>query len=172
MEIKMNESGLFLSIPFFAKLSPATRDEIMTQMGLGSPTTAIPAPDAFSGVTHDAAIDSEGPAELTGALVRKLTDHLSPKTLGALRLIAKSDLPEIRMSDAIASTEGAESYLDMKGVWSALTRRTRTILGDKNADLIWWNNPQYDADGSYVDNVGRVAPLTHQSLRAYFSAKG
>lgn len=168
----MNESGLLLSIPFFATLSSGTRDEILTQLGLVGPAMAVAAQEAASGAPLDAAMDSEGPAELTAALVRKLTDGLSPKTMGVLRLIAKHDMPEIRMSDAIAHTEGAENYRDMTGVWSALTRRTRAILGDEQVALIWWNNPEYDANGGYVDNVGRVARLTHQSLRAYFNVTG
>ena len=114
-------------------------------------------------------IDEDGPAELTIAFVRKLTDKLSEKTLNALKVIAQSDTPQFHMKDVIDATNGADDYMGMRGVWSALTRRTRNILNDSDADLIWWvGEPINDADGNYVDHVGEVAALTHESLKTHF----
>jgi len=73
------------------------------------------------------------------------------------------------MKDVIDATSGADDYMGMRGVWSALTRRTRNILNDSDADLIWWVGEQIiDADGNYVDHVGEVAALTHESLKTHF----
>ena len=164
----MNEAGIFLSTSFLAKLSAPTRAEILKQMGLES--SAKVASENLSHETFDGPTD--GPAELTVALVRRLTDGLGAKTMGALRVIAKSDSPEFRLSDVVAATEGAESYRDLRAVWGALTRRTHKILDDAQADLVWWNTQEeFDDDEAYVDHVGRVARLTHQSLRVHFREK-
>jgi hypothetical protein len=51
-----------------------------------------------------------------------------------------------------------------------LTRRTRNILNDPGAILICWRRDGiYAEDGEYVDHIGRVSPMTHESLRKYFT---
>lgn len=164
----MTNSGFFLSTAAFGSLSPSAQQEILSVMGLNGldhniavipPTVEAPRP-----------LDGDGPAELTLAFVRKLTDKLSDKTLNALKVIAQSETPQFHMKDVIDATSGANDYMGMRGVWSALTRRTRKILNDSDADLIWWVGEQInDADGNYVDHLGEVAALTHESLKTHFS---
>ena len=102
-------------------------------------------------------------------MVRKLTASLSDKTLNALKVIAQSDSPQFRMKDVIDKTVGAETYMDMRGVWSALTRRTRNIMDDRDVDLFWWLGESIlDKDGNYVDHIGAVSPMTYHSLRTHF----
>jgi len=164
-------NGILLSTTAFHALSATAQQEVLSVIGItdllgpiASPRNddAVPAPIP-SGDGED------GPVELTLAMVRKLTDKLSDKTLAALKAIARSATPQFHMKDVISSTPGAKNYMDMRGVWSALTRRTRNIMNDADVDLIWWvGDTINDANGDYVDHLGSVAPLTHQSLRTYF----
>jgi len=163
----MTNSGFFLSMTAFGSLTPSAQQEVLSAMGLnglGHNIAVFP-----STVAAPRALDDDGPAELTLAFVRKLTDKLSDKTLNALKVIAHSDTPQFHMKDVIDATSGANDYMGMRGVWSALTRRTRKILNDSDADLIWWVGEQInDADGNYVDHLGEVAALTHESLKTHF----
>jgi hypothetical protein len=163
----MNNSGLLLSTAAFGDLTPSAQQEVLSVMGLVGVGPSSAAAQAIKAAPRT--IDEGGPAELTLAFVRRLTDKLSEKTLIALKVIAQSDTPQFHMKDIIDATSGAVGYMDMRGVWSALTRRTRSILNDSNADLIWWDGEGiHDASGNYVDHVGKVAPLTHESLKVHF----
>jgi hypothetical protein len=163
----VTNSGFLLSMAAFGGLTPSAQQEVLLAMGLSgiaaSSAASLP-PKAASRI-----IDEDGPPELTLALVRKLTDKLSDKTLTALKVIAQSDTPQFHMKDVIAATSGASTYMDLRGIWSALTRRTRKILGDHDADPIWWDGQKfYDAQGNYVDQILRVSALTHASLKTHF----
>lgn len=163
----MTNSGFLLSTTAFGDLTPSAQQEVLSVMGLnglGQGSSGMPSASAAP-----RAADDDGPAELTLAFVRKLTDKLSEKTLNALKVIAQSDTPQFHMKDVIDATSGADDYMGMRGVWSALTRRTRNILDDSDADLIWWVGEQInDAGGNYVDHLGEVAALTHESLKTHF----
>lgn len=163
----MTNSGFLLSTAVFGGLTPSAQQEVLSAMGLSGITQSNSAsPPAPSGV-H--AIDEDGPPELSLAFVRKLTDKLSEKTLTALKVIAQSDTPQFHMEDVINATNGASNYMHLRGVWSALTRRTRKILNDSDADLIWWDGKTFrDAQENYVDQIGRVSALTHTSLKTHF----
>ncbi len=162
--------GILLSTTAFKSLSAAAQQEVLSSIGLGNLKTAATAHAATSAPAPSPASDGgDGPVELTVALVRKLTDKLGDKTLNALKIIARGDSPQFHMKDAIAGTAGAKNYMDMRGVWAALTRRTRNIMNDGQVDLIWWiGNPILDDDGNYIDHLGAISPLTYQSLRSHF----
>lgn len=160
----MNGTGIYLSMDSYFDLSASAQAEIQALMGL----RALPSSTVETTGLHPAM--EEGPVELTLALVRRLAEKLGSKTTAALRVIAQSDTGEFRMSEVIGAIEGVENYMDIRAVWGALTRRTRKILDDKSADLIWWEGDGvHDDAGEYVDHVGRVSPLTHRALRAHFS---
>ncbi|HEY1604491.1 MAG TPA: hypothetical protein VGF77_02725 [Allosphingosinicella sp.] len=166
----MTTSGLLLSTAAFKSLSPNAQNEVLASIGLAevelSGRPALPATTAAAAQPIEG---NDGPVELTVAMVRRLAANLSDKTLNALRVIAQNDGPQFHMKDVIEATSGAETYMDMRGVWSALTRRTRNIMDDGAADLIWWIGESIlDEDGNYVDHIGLVSPMTYSSLRAHF----
>ncbi len=159
----MNGTGIYLSMDSYFELSQSAQAEIQAQMGLKNPPSSTIETGGLLPSTE------EGPVELTVALVRRLTEKLGGKTSTALRVIAQSDAGEFRMSQVIGAIEDAENYMDVRAVWGALTRRTRKILDDRDADLIWWEGDGvYNNAEDYVDHVGRVSPLTHRSLRTHF----
>ena len=149
--------------------SQSTQDELIAYLGVG-PIAGTAASGAQPPVVAPGrAAGEEGPVELTLALVRKLTDRLSDKTLTALRIIAQSKTHQFHMKDVIYATDGAKTYMDLRGVWSALTRRTRNILDDGDAELIWWVGENIYDGKDYVDHIGEVAPPTHSALRSFFN---
>ena len=165
-------NGILLSTGAFNTLSPSAQREVLASIGLsavgadGQVAAMGGAPVATPGL---ASKDGEGPVELTLAMARKLTDKLSDKTLTTLKIIASSASHQFHMKDVIAGTQGAQNYMDMRGVWSALTRRTRKIMNDDGVDLIWWIGDTIDdAQGNYVDHIGTISPMTYQSLRTHF----
>lgn len=155
-------AALVMPMSIFASLSTEAQAEIMGAMMNGAAPSTLSSPVA-SEMDRD-----EGPAELTKALVRKLTSTMGEKTTNALRAIAEGDR-RFRSSTVLNATGGADLLKDLRGVWAAITRRTRTVLGDSDVDLIWWDEDgQYDDDGNYIDHEGEVSELTHKSLRAHF----
>jgi hypothetical protein len=50
----------------------------------------------------------------------------------------------------------------IRGVLAAITRRTRTVLGDPQADLIWF-------EGEPDTSTGTVSDMTRSSLRKVFA---
>ena len=165
-------NGLLLSITAFNSLSASAQQEVLGSIGLGGTgVRALADVDAAeaSSASPISNEGGEGPVELTVGMVRRLTEKLGDKTLNALKIIARSDSSQFHMKDVIAGTEGAKDYMDMRGVWSALTRRTRNIMDDSEVDLIWWiGDSIFDDEGNYVDHLGAISPLTYQSLRSHF----
>ena len=166
----MSNSGILLSLSAFKSLSPGAQGEILTIVGLsGAVGHRQSVPVLGAEPTGRVVADEDGPVELTVAMVRKLTANLSDKTINALRVIAQSSSPEFHMKEVIETTKDAETYMDVRGIWSALTRRTRNITDDKTAALIWWMGEEIlDGNEKYVDHIGRVSSMTHSSLRTHF----
>ena len=162
-------NGLLLSAAAFRSLSASAQQEVLACIGL----SGVEPVDTLGVGTNNAipanasvGDDGEGPVELTVAMVRKLTDKLSEKTLTALKIIARSDGPQFHMKDVIAGTAGAKDYMDMRGVWSALTRRTRNIMDDGEVDLLFQragfrHGTLVDAAMSGVEHDLQDTPLRH-----------
>ncbi len=157
------ESSILIPVAAVHGFTRSTKLELLTFLGLeASGDIAAPQMERET---------EEEPVELTVATVRKIAAGLGGKTTAALKVIAQSETNEFHLKDVVEAVEGAENYLDLRGVWSALTRRTRGIINDSEAELIWWNDEAIrDEDGEYIDHVGRVARLTHASLQAYFKS--
>lgn len=165
--------ALLLSTTTLAGFTPATRAEILDHFGIAMDDLAQPTVGSRSAQPPaNAPIqDGNSPSDFTVAMVRRLTKGISKKTLTALRVIANSDTPAFHQKDVIDAIDDAETYMDLRGIWSAITRRSRAILDDSEARLIWWDDEGiYDDDEeNYLDHVGRVSAMTHQSLKAHFA---
>jgi hypothetical protein len=141
---------IVLSTDAIAGFSKATRAEIAAHV-----TDAV----ATAGAVV-AADDGEGPADLSVAQARRFLERCSEKTQAALRVIAKAPVDGFKLS-AVAAALKEDSPGKLRGVWSGLTKRVRTVLGDPAADLIWW-------DELGDDWTGYVSPTTHRSLCKVF----
>jgi len=110
--------------------------------------------------------EEDGPADFSPAQARRLIEGTGERTRTALRAIAESNgrfmMSQIR--DALGDSE----YEKLRAVWAALTRRTRTVLGDPEAELIRWIGYGVYHGGDYVDHEGYVSQTTWRSLRSCF----
>lgn len=134
-----------------AALSPATRAELMAAAFPKAPPADVP-----PGFEAD---DFENVAELTPAQVEEFVAGCSEETIAGLKVIAeRGPVIEARLLAAA----GIDNYGHFQG---RVTKRTRTVTGDKDAFLLTW-----DDWGEASDNVGHyaVTGTTFRSLRAYF----
>lgn len=120
-------------------------------------------------VTLSSHHDNDGPVELTTAQVKKLLANLSDKTTLVLKTVAKSSTPEFKLKDLIDAIPDAENNNSLRGAFSAITRRTRTVCDDADVDLFWWKEDHvHDEDGELIDITGYTSALTHASLKKVF----
>lgn len=105
-----------------------------------------------------AAMDDDAePADLSTAQAKKFLDRVSDKVRTTIRAIAEADAAGFEMK-AVRKALSLGPNDDLRGVWGGMTKRTRTVLGDDEAYLIWWNETDEDW-------IGRVSPMTHRSFR-------
>ena len=165
-------SGARISFPIsaLAGFSESTRAEVLRYSGLMGGDNIAPSADGERAPPASSEGEESGPPEFTVAMARKLIDQpISEKTTAVLRAIAEGEAPNFRLKDIVAAAPGAQSPADLRGAWSGITRRARNILGDPEADFIWWAEGEAVFESSvYVDQPGRVSALTHQSLRKAF----
>lgn len=121
-------------------------------------TAAVAAP---TGEGQDV-VDGNEPADLSLAQAPRYLEGCSDKTKRVLRAIVVEGR-EFRLS-ALAQSLNL-SFDALGGVWGGLTKRTRTILGDKNARLIIWRKNFYDAQDTWQDAAGEMSEETYRSLR-------
>jgi hypothetical protein len=156
----MQTSGLFLSRHDLSRLSPSTQEEIQHLVFELAPSasdaigseTVVP-PSSSDGI--------EGPPDLSPAQARKLIAGCSERPTKALRFIADQPTSKFPYSDMLNAV-GTDSSGTIRGSLAAITRRTRTVLGDSSADLIWYEGEDVS------DWVGSVSEMTHSSLRKAF----
>jgi hypothetical protein len=93
---------------------------------------------------------------------------LNEKTRKTLRAIAELG-PKFGYKQ-LATSVGVSSISDLGGVWAAITRRTRNVLNDRTASLVYWDpdTVEWDKD-EYVDQQASVTTQTCTSLRQAFN---
>jgi len=143
--------GIFLSSASFGTFSPSTQAEILNFLR-SAPGVA---PTVSAVVVDDC---DDGPADLSENQVRRFLERCSGKTIAALQVIADSPATGFRMKDVGKALGVDLAERDIRGVWSGLTRRTRTVLDNPKVYLIGW-------DQLADEWVGWVSPATHRALR-------
>jgi hypothetical protein len=128
-------------------LSPACKAEIAAHLGL-----AAEADEQI--LLRD---DSEEFAELGIQAARAFLQGCGEKTEMALRLIVEAgETFSMRaLEEKMKVQPGA-----LRGVWTGLTKRVRTITGDPEAALIKWGEETDDGDW-----IGRLMPVTREAFR-------
>lgn len=133
--------------------SPSTRAEILAS--LSSKPKASPG-QLPTGFTEN---DFEDVVDLTPGEIEEFMEGCSDETIAGLRIIAEHG-PVIHAK--LLDDAGIENYGHFQG---RVTKRTRTVTGDKDAYLFAW-----DDWGKAEDGIGQyaVTPATFRSLRVYF----
>ena len=149
----------------FHTLPPAFRAAVLSRLQASSPPETAP-----SGEAKNVALEMERPADLSEAQAAVFLEGCSEKTIQVLRGIIAAGSCEFRLS---ALAQILNLTIDQLGnVWGGLTKRTRTILGDRNAKrkLVAFDN-HYDEQRNWKDATGRLSEQTFESLRRALGIK-
>ena len=139
----------------FSKLRPATRQDIISTL-LSSAAASPSSPNHPEGFEWDERVD------LTPDQVVEFMRKCHPTTIAGLKVIAEHG-PVIAAN--LLEEAGIDNYGHFQGT---VTKRTRTITGNKHAYLFTWD------DWSIGENAERgygnyaVTETTLRSLRSYF----
>lgn len=156
--------GPSLNIPFdFAKknFSQSWWNEtstVLAQLGLDLTLAAPVATEGGDGSAGEPDEEWELP-DLSPAQARKLVNNVSDRLRTTFKVIAEAPETGFIVKD-IAQALGDEDEGTLRGIWSGITRRLRSVLDDEDAYLFQW-----EEDESGTTWKGMVSPTTHRSLR-------
>jgi hypothetical protein len=129
-------------------LSPACKAELAAHLGFEEP---------LSGGSEDWEDEEGGEyAELGLQAARAFLQGCNEKTTDAIQKIVEAggsfSLRQLESDMGVVSG-------GLRGVWTGLTKRVRTITGDDEVRLLEWVE---EADGDYT---GRLMPVTREAFR-------
>jgi hypothetical protein len=145
-------SGAFIPFAELAEFTPPFQAEFMQWI---QAQVGIDQQDDIGPTVTD---ETEEPADLSVAQARKFLERVSDKVRTTVRVIADASPSGFDMT-AVMTALDVDDASELRGVWGGITKRTRTVLGDSTASLIWWTEKE---SGGWV---GRVSVMTHRSLQ-------
>lgn len=160
----MNTSGIFITADHVKSLSKDERAFLFKLLG-GDPTgDTLSESQQHPSTSTDTSYDDHF-VELSPGQARDFYAGCNEKTRKAVEVIARSGDRFFQLA-AVAKAIGVTAP-ELRGVWSGLTRRARTLTGDAAAYLIDWSKGEaiVDNDGNYIDQRGEVTELTYRSFR-------
>lgn len=140
-------SGIFLSREDLMLLSDQAKEEVL----------ALATGDSVSGVYEES---EDGPTDLSLLQAERLVRGLSDKSRTVLKAILESEDGERGFWCKSLAKELGFDVSELSGVWSGLTRRTRTVSDDSEAYLISW---AWDDDRD--DYYGTLHPTTYRNCK-------
>ncbi|TAY99670.1 hypothetical protein [Rhizobium leguminosarum] len=160
----MNTSGIFITADHVKSLSKDEQAFLFKLIGGNFETGNLRETMQETATDTDAVYDHHF-VEFSPGQAREFYAGCNEKTRKAVEVIARSDKPFFQLA-AVADAIGVAAP-ELRGVWSGLTRRARTLTGDAGAYLIDWSKGEaiYDDDGAYSDQRGEVTELTYKSFR-------
>lgn len=138
-----------------SKLKPATRADLMAVL-LSSSAALAPAQNHAEGFDWNEVVD------LTPEEVSEFMDGCSEQTVAGLKVIANHG-PVIAAN--LLNEAGIENYGHFQG---RVTKRTRTITGNKHAYLFTWDDWQSEENQAAGFGHYAVTETTFKSLRSHF----
>jgi hypothetical protein len=123
---------------------------------------ALPSSEALSG--SDEALDIQ--TDLSPAQFKQLVDGCADKTKAALKAMVEGPTSTFKVA-SIAKAAGCGPN-ELSGVASGITKRVRTVTGDRKAYLWIWGEAKFDGDGRYIDQDATVSETTYRSGRRVF----
>lgn len=152
-------NGFFLSLASFERLPDDARAAILAEFGLSRASLAGEEAEPLAPGSNDSL------ARLNERQVRRLIQKPLAENSRKLLEAAAALEPRFRISDLLEKM-GLQSYPQIKGPLSGLTRRTRTILNDPE---VWLFLSVEDRD-PIEDGIARMHPETHAALRKVLNA--
>ncbi|EIR7372367.1 hypothetical protein LXH42_004297, partial [Salmonella enterica subsp. enterica serovar Poona] len=128
-------------------LSDFAREEVL----------ALISGDFATGVYEES---EDGPTDLSSLQAEKLVRGLSEKSRSVLKAILESSDGEKGFWCKSIAEELDLEVSELSGVWSGLTRRTRTVSDDSDAYLISW---AWDEERD--DYYGTLHPTTYRNCK-------
>lgn len=137
----------------FSALSPSTRAELLASLSSKPKIDPGQFPEGFD------ADDFEDVVDLTPGEIESFMEGCSEQTITGLKVFAEHG-PKVHGS--LLHAAGIENCGHFQG---RVTKRTRTVTGDKDAFLFAW-----DDWSSAPEGIGHyaVTKATYRSLRIYF----
>jgi len=114
-------------------------------------------------VAADTELDYEDVVDLTSNQVADLVDGINEKSVDGLRLLA--ELGPIIDAELLL----AEGIEDLGRFQAGITRRTRTITGNKSARLLAFDEWAWDDETSTLSGHYAVTEATYLALKEVFS---
>jgi hypothetical protein len=160
------DSALCISLPDYRSMPPVLREAIKAWLdgkplpasdGVGTAATPLAPPSIEATAPPASGSDA---ADLSDTQATQLLDGCSDKTKKLLRIVFSEKGPKFYLAD-IARKMGAAHSNELAGAWSGITRRTRNVLGDRDAAFVVWT-----WDDTREDSVGHISNMTFRSMRA------
>ncbi|KMO12217.1 hypothetical protein SQ03_25010 [Methylobacterium platani JCM 14648] len=162
--------GVFISSSTLMRMPSDVRELIVAfvvghQEGPGGDTDVGKTSGVSDASPRNDTSDDDGFADLTPRQARRYIAGCGERTRAAIEAIARSGTRYFQVKD-VAAAVGVAPH-ELRGVWGGLTRRVKTVTGDADAYLVYWDGsePVFDDAGTYVDQRGEITELTHTSLR-------
>lgn len=106
--------------------------------------------------------------EFSSGQARAFLSGCGPKIKAALMAMVEGEDRFFQLRNVASAVDARADGLI--GIWSGITRRTRTITGQPESYMISWTGEQeYNEDGEYVDERGELTQMTYESFRKAFS---
>lgn len=138
-----------------SKLKPSTRTDLMAVM-LSNSAALAPAQNQAEGFNWEDVVD------LTPEQMSEFMDGCSEQTVAGLKVIAEHG-PVIAAN--LLNEAGIDNYGHFQG---RVTKRTRTITGNKHAYLFTWDDWQSEENQEAGYGHYAVTETTFKSLRSHF----
>lgn len=150
-------SGIYISAEDFRGMSDELRASLHDWLAGAEGGTALEPAEAT--VATPGGPDEEGgPADLSLAQCKRLLEGCSDKTKAVLRAVFARDERSFIL-DGLAKELGVGNGA-LGGAWAGITKRTRGVLGDVGALLIWW-----EKDSVQGHWTGTTSEMTFRSMR-------
>jgi len=150
--------GIFLSDDVVQSLPQPVKDALLQELQRRLQGNADQKPKVVEPTTL---VDEEKLANLSFVQVNKFLEGCSEKTKNVLKIIVKNKNGNFLLSEIAKALN--MTIDDLSGVWGGLTKRTRTILGEKNFKLVTWQNIYQN--NKWSDAKGEMSATTYTSFR-------
>lgn len=149
----MDEISIMLPRSVLAAASEAFKRELASLLGLEE----LAASDLHAVRIEEADADEWGLANLDPAAARLFLAGCGERTVRVLTLIVRGG-GRFSLQELERASRSVRSGL--KGVWTGLTKRTRTITGDPDAYLIRWAQ----RNGQWEGSLSQATQRSFQSV--------
>ncbi len=130
-------AGIVIDVRDLERLSSGAREELLALVGVGG--LAAAAPEGAEGAWNP---DGDEPYPLSLREAKALVQGLSESSRGMLRLFCKNSdgkIGRVSMRELLETTGHPDAEHLQKSI-SGITRRLRTVTGQKEAWLLDWDN--------------------------------